>query len=236
MLALATAAVTVVALLAVVAWLVPGERGETGQVATSPTTVSQDSETGPMIPRLSTADRQAIERGCGTVGVGAGHTPPTPGMTATADSFQLHNLLEDQAGQVGLLYSEHAALHCVIGGPAMPYNAGFHGFAGTLPAAKPIAVDVTGAAAGGDGPGNKPIYRGQLGTEIVGGRVNDQVAKVTVTQGEQTVTAQLANGTFIARILHPSTWRMPDNYRTPVVRAYASDGGLLATIDQSRAR
>jgi hypothetical protein len=247
-LALTTVAVTVLALVAVVTWLVPGQRDETGQAAGlspaaglptatgPPTAASQVGEPGPVIPGLSTADRQAVEHGCGTSGVGSGRTPPTPGVTDTANSFRLYNLLDDQAGRVGLLYGEHAVLNCVIGGPAMPYNAGFRNFAGALPAAKPIAVDVTGAEAGGDGPGSKPTYRGQLGTEVVGGRVSDQVTKVTVTQGEQTVTAVLANGTFIARILHPSTWRIPDNYSPGVVRAYDSDGTLLATIDQPRTR
>jgi hypothetical protein len=44
------------------------------------------------------------------------------------------------------------------------------------------------------------------------------------------VNAVLANGTFLGRILHPSTWLIPDNLPRPVVRAYDAGGTLLGTF------
>ncbi len=43
-----------------------------------------------------------------------------------------------------------------------------------------MSLDAALASAGGDAPGNKPEYAGQVGTEEFAGRVSPEVVKVTV--------------------------------------------------------
>jgi hypothetical protein len=43
-----------------------------------------------------------------------------------------------------------------------------------------VSLDAALASAGGDAPGNKPEYAGQVGTEEFAGRVSPEVVKVTV--------------------------------------------------------
>jgi hypothetical protein len=93
-------------------------------------------------------------------------------------------------------------------------------------------VDLASAGAGGDIPGGKSDYHGEHGFEVTAGRISDKVAKVTYTQRGQTVTATLANGTFVARIVHPTTWKIPTTGDSGVVRAYDAAGTLLATSGQ----
>lgn len=61
------------------------------------------------------------------------------------------------------------------------------------------------------------------------GRVNDQVARVTITSGGRTVEASIANGTYIGRIDFPGEPPEP-----VTVRAYDAAGNLLAERDASR--
>jgi hypothetical protein len=172
----------------------------------------------PVIPGLSTEERTAIEKGCG--------------MTASQSGpVQLYNLVTDAGGRFALLYSASAALDCAIGG-AIPYNSGFAGTRDMAWIPGPLSVDVTSASAGGDAPGGKSMYHGEHGFEVSAGRVSDKVTKVTYTQGGQTVTATLANGTFVARIVHPATWKIPSTPNPGIVRAYDTAGTLLATAGQ----
>jgi len=50
---------------------------------------------------------------------------------------------------------------------------------------------------------------------------------VTLTQGGVTVDGVIANGTYIARIVRPTDWVIPDHRDPPVVRAYDKDGKLI---------
>jgi hypothetical protein len=232
------AALAVLAVVALAVWLVPDRHTRLTEPAGRRTTpppppTSQGARPEPVIPGLSASDRHAIEQGCGTsaFGVGDGQNPPTPGLTDTRDTVRLYNLTQDQAGRLALLYGERAVLNCDLDWPSLPYNAGFGGMlTPTWPPPSPIVVDTAGSGSGGDVGGNKAIYRGLPGTEFAGGRISDQVAKVTYTQGSDTVTAALANGTFLVRIVHPSTWAIPDNYPRGVIRAYDAAGKLLAEI------
>jgi hypothetical protein len=109
----------------------------------------------------------------------------------------------------------------------MPYNGGGGGIGPFTP---PVSQDYSGADAGGDAPGGKAEYAGMHGTEVVAGRTAPEVARVTVTQGDQTVEARLADGVYLARIVHPTDWVIPENQRPPVVRAYDKNETLLAEI------
>jgi hypothetical protein len=232
------AALAVLAVAALAVWLVPDRHTRltepaAPQTTPPPPTSRTSGRPDPVFPGLSNSDRHAIEQGCGVsaFGVGGGQNPPTPGVTDTSDTIRLYNLTQDQAGRLALLYGEHAVLNCDLDWPSMPYNAGFGGvLTPTWPPPAPIVVDTAGNQAGGDVRGNKAIYRGLPGAEMAGGRISDQVAKVTYTQGSDTVTATLANGTFLVRIVHPSTWAIPDNYPRGVIRAYDAAGTLLAEV------
>jgi hypothetical protein len=221
------ATLAALAVVAAVSWPRSHSTGRIEPAARPPT--PSTTVTGPAIPGLSTEDIQAIERGCAAAAVGNGKSPPTPGVTDTVVTLRLRNLIQDRAGRLALLYGERAALDCDLDWPGTGYNAGFSGFTST-DTPRTVTVDVAGNTAGGDVPGNKPMYRGVLGTEVVGGRISTQVAKVTLTQGAETVTANLANGTYLGRIVHASTWQIPDNHPMPVVRAYDAGGNLLATL------
>jgi hypothetical protein len=183
------------------------------------------------MPGMSAEQRKAIEQGCGTSALGEpGRNPPTPGVTDTRDTVRLYNLLQDQAGRFALLYGEHAVLDCHLDGPVMPYNAGLSN-SPHLPPPTPVTVDVSGFDSGGDVPGGKAIYHGRPGSVFAAGRISAQVAKVTLTHGTDTVTASVANGTFLARILYPSTWGAPADYLPRnVIRAYDANGTLLGTV------
>lgn len=191
----------------------------TSAVGTPATTKPRTStRPDPMIPGLSTEERTAIEKGCGATASQSG-------------PVQLYNLLADAGGRFALLYSASAALNCTIGG-AIPYNSGFAGIQDIEWIPSPLSVDIVSASTGGDAPGNKSQYHGEQGFEVSAGRVSAKVAKVTYTQGDQTMTATLANGTFVARIVHPATWKIPSTPNPGVVRAYDAAGTLLATSGQ----
>ena len=47
---------------------------------------------------------------------------------------------------------------------------------------------------------------------------------------EKYTVSYVASGTFLARIIHPSTWNAPADYTTRgVIRAYDANGTLLGT-------
>jgi hypothetical protein len=179
-------------------------------------------------------EAREIERGC-LASAGLGHTGGTQAAPTTGPSgagVRLVNLVSDDAGRLALLYGPDAVLTCLIAGPGMPYNASFgplSGGAGQPP--ETIMVDSEGANSGGDTPGNKDANRGQHGFELAAGRITHDVARVTMTIDGDTVDAVLANGTFIARLVHPSTWTIPNGRRPVLIRAYDDAGNELASID-----
>jgi hypothetical protein len=162
---------------------------------------------------------------------------PDPNSTwapGTGRNLRVHQVLHDGAGKVALLYGEAIMLTCTIDGPAMKYNAGGGGASpSTLTGA--IDVDFNSASSGGDLPGNKPIYRGLPGEYLVAGRIAPGVVRVTVTADGQTIDAVLANGTFIGRILKPSTWVVPDPPQPAQVRAFDANGNELPDEGAERA-
>jgi hypothetical protein len=184
--------------------------------------------------RLGLTDQQAreITQGCLWI-TGLGRPDGTEPVSTTGPPVQdvrLANLLDDGAGRLAVLYGSHVVLDCTVGGPTLPYDSGFAGLREPRPAG-PLTVDLTGGAAGGDLPGNKASHRGLPGTEHVIGRVGDGVARVTVTVGGRTAVATVANGTFVARFVHASTWAPPAAPEPTSVRAYDAAGTLLAEVD-----
>lgn len=188
----------------------------------------------PSVPGLAGNEVREIERGClASAGLGrTGDGQPAPTTGPSGAGVRMVNLVNDDAGRLALLYGPDAVLTCLIAGPGMPFNASFgplSGGAGQRP--ETIVVDSEGASSGGDAPGSKEAYRGQRGFELAAGRITRDVARVTMTIDGQTVDAALANGTFLARLVHPSTWTIPDGPRPVLIRAYDAAGNELATVD-----
>lgn len=216
---LAPLATTAAALAAIglVVWVAPWSGPGGAPVATRPASADPSltvSTGAPAVVGVTPADVTAIERGCAA-------SAGVPGP------LTLDQVLTDEAGRIALLHNDSQVFDCVLDGPAMPYNSGFMSLA---PFEPPITADGRSASAGGDTPGNKPEYAGTHGTETVNGHISPEVARVTVTQGADTVEAQLANGTFLARIVHPADWASPENLPAPLIRAYDKNGTLLAEI------
>jgi hypothetical protein len=155
----------------------------------------------------------AIEQGCG--------------QSATRPGAVLTQLLTDEAGRFALLYGDEYVLDCMLDYGSMPYNSGSSRLS---PMTGPVSLDLAAALSGGDVPGGKQDYAGQHGYAVVAGRVAPEVARVTYEQDGQSVDAVLANGTYLARIVHPTDWTVPENQQQPVVRAYDKNGTLLGEI------
>ncbi|ONI83551.1 hypothetical protein ALI22I_34260 [Saccharothrix sp. ALI-22-I] len=220
---LITAGVAVAAAIALVTvvvapWQQPGGVGPAASgSAVHPTTVRLPPPSPaekPVIPNLSPERIAQIEEGC----------PKSAGVPGKA---VLHQYLTDAAGTFGLLYTGDTALGCTIDIPTMPYNAGFSsGFdVEWLPGE--ASVDHVGAKPGGDV--DKAEYAGLAGYDMAYGRVSAKVAKVTYTLHGQTAEATVANGTFVARIIHPSNWEIPDNFEAGEIQAYDAQGNLISS-------
>jgi hypothetical protein len=221
---LATAAVVLVAVVATV-WLSPWNRDGGGGTATQPT----GTEGAPEIPNLSPAEHVQIVQGClASTGISG---------LATTEQAHLYNLVDVDGVRTGLIYGERLVMDCRIDGPAMPYDSGglgeedigfdFTADRNWLPG--PVTMDVVSGSAGGDTAGSRPEYAGEPGIRVVGGRITADVAKVTYTVGDRTVEAALANGTYLARILYPSTW--DNSGQDGIVRAYDAAGQLLGAVN-----
>ncbi|NUT45869.1 MAG: hypothetical protein HOV94_00920 [Saccharothrix sp.] len=224
----ATAAV--VALVAVVGpWrdttsdVATGPSDATGMPTTAPPKTYSTAER-PVFPDLSPQRVAEVETGClKSAGIGG--------------KAVLHQYFTDEIGTFALLYTDNdtgdvhdnAALDCTVDGPTMPFNSG--SVRGFQPEWLPgeFAADIIGSASGGDG--GKPEHAGRLGYDLAAGRVTAKVARVTFTQDGRTVEARIANGTFVARIPHPSGWVAPENRGPADIRAYDKDGTLLGTLD-----
>ncbi|HEX6360901.1 hypothetical protein [Actinophytocola sp.] len=214
-------AAAALAIVGLVAWFTPWT-GNGGNAATQPTSQettlpapsTSTSDVSEPVAGVSPDERAAIEDGCARSGF--------PDETLT-----LKQVLTDAAGRVALLYSDRVAVVCTLDTPPTGYNPGGGGFGDFTP---PVGLDTSLASAGGDVAGNKSQYAGQPGTDQFGGRVSPEVAKVTVTVGADSVDASVANGTFLARVLHPTDWLIPENRRALVLRAYDKNGTLLAEV------
>ena len=177
-------------------------------------------------PPISTAPMPPGERPSSAIpGVSADRRDEIQRNCAAADGKPravLYRLIEDEAGRTALLYTPDGyAIECRMGVPASPY-----GVTGStsmpldwLPG--PVSLDVHSAYPG-DGIA--------AGLQTAAGRITSDVARVTYTIGGRTADAVIANGTYVARILHPRDWQSPDSPEDGVVRAYDAHGELLATV------
>ncbi|MCE6997955.1 hypothetical protein LZG04_24600 [Saccharothrix sp. S26] len=215
---LITAGVAVAAVVALVAVVTPGQPAGGDDVAVqttaaAATTTSSRPAGPPVIPGLSPQRIAEIERGCAD-------------SAGVKSKPVLHQYLTDEIGTFALLYSGSDMLSCTIDGPTMPYNSAMAGglAVGWLPGE--FSADEVGAASGGDG--GKPEYAGRPGYEQAAGRVTSKVARVTFGRDGHEVDATIANGTFVARIPHPSDWQVTDGWdRQGSLRAYDAHGALL---------
>lgn len=226
-----TAAAALVA-IGLVAWFVPWGSGG-GVNAASPTSESAarpanetasatqapptDNELA--VEGVTQEETRAIEEGCARLFL--------PGVTLT-----LRQILTDEAGRLALLHGVDQdggeyLVDCTLDGPVMPYNPAGGGVADFTP---PVSVDSVAASAGGDVSGGKAEYAGQHGTRVVMGRMSPEVAAVTVTSDGVTVDAVRGGDAYLARIVHPADWVIPENQPSVVVRAYDKNGTLLGQV------
>jgi hypothetical protein len=218
----ATAAVIV--LVTVVApWQAPDRVDPAGDASSRPpvptTAPPRTSAERPVFSTLSPERVAEIEAGCLQT-------------TGIHDKAVLHQYTTDATGTFALLYTDHAVVNCTVDGPGMPYNPGFSSGLETAWLPGDFAVDSLTSAAGGDG--GKPEYAGRPGYDQAVGRVSAKVAKVTFAWGGETVEATIANGTFVARIVHASDYQIPEDRGFGDVRAYDAGGNLLETISGDR--
>jgi hypothetical protein len=219
---LLAAATAVGAVAAGVALFAPSQP----QVATQPIPTSElppstpatpTTRPAPVVPGLAAERIAEIENGCLQSASPPGSTNP-----------KLYQHVGSGPGAFALIYASNAALACTLDSGGMAFNSAFS--SGFDPEWLPghFATDSNGASIGGDVPGNKAIYRGVPGYRIAAGRVDSKVARVTLTADGQTIDATIANNTFVARMVHPSTWA-PEESETGVVQAYDAAGNLLGT-------
>lgn len=213
----AAAAFVVIGMVALVApWGTDDSATQVGAQPTLPT-----GRATAQVPGVDPSEVSGIEEGCRRVSI-------------PAVKLILRQVISDQAGRLALLTTANEAtgtdamvVICELDAQPNGYNAGY----GTMgPFIGPVTIDGAMAAAGGDAPGGKPVDAGRLGGDEIAGRVSPEVAKVTYVQGDESVDAVVANGTYLARIVHPSDWAIPENRPAPVVRAYDKNGTLLKEL------
>ena len=217
-------ATAALAVIGAVAWVAPWSGGGEPPAGQPPhpteTTQAPTDEVSPSIAGLTAEEVTAIEQGCRE-------------STFPDVRFTLLAILTDDAGRLALLRGtddrgREYMIDCTLDfSPALPYNGSGGGVGAFAP---PVSIDINERSAGGDIPGNKAEYAGTHGTEEYAGRISPEVAKVTVTQGGRTVEATLAGGAYLARIVHPTDWVIPETPPAPIVRAYDKDGTPLAEI------
>jgi hypothetical protein len=216
---LLTAGVAAAAVVALIAVVAPWRQGGGDDVAAGVTTQAAETTTAgpPGITKLAPERIAEIEQGCAD-SAGIEGTPA------------LRQYLTDEVGAFALLYSDRDVVACTVDEPTMPYHAAMTGrpALGWLPGE--FVPDYGGAVSGGDG--GKPEYAGRPGYVIAGGRVTSKVARMTFGPNGQEVDATIANGTFLARIAHPSGWQPPVEWeRENALRAYDAQGALLGEWD-----
>jgi hypothetical protein len=216
-------AATALAAIGLVAWFVPwsGTAPAGGQPVSTPAEPTDTTVPAALaVPGVDPGEVPAIEKGCRESAI------PEAKVT-------LRQVITDQAGRLALLVAVDATagtesmVVCELDAPPTGYNAGFGGMS---PYTGVVSLDFAMASAGGDVGGGKPEYAGRPGSVEIAGRVSPEVAKVTVSQSGDTVDAVIADGTYLARIVHPSDWPIPENHPAPVVHAYDKNGTLLGEI------
>jgi hypothetical protein len=219
---LITAGVAAAAVVALVTVVAPWQRAGGGDVVVGATSQAGVTTTAgpPVMPKLSPERIAEIEQGCADSADDAD----------IRGELVLRQYLTDEAGAFALLYSDQGVLACAVDGPTAPYLAMMVGRlpVGWLPGE--FVPDYGGAVSGSDG--GKPEYAGRPGYVMAAGRVTSKVARVTFGPNGQEVEATIADGTFVARIAHPSDWQPPVEWeRQNVLRAYDAQGALLGEWD-----
>jgi len=215
------AGLAVVVLAAFFAWPQPGPR-DTRPAGPPAAQVPQPAK--PDVPGVSPQRRAEIEQRCSYL------DHPEKGQFTT-----LYRLTEDAAGGAVLLYrNDGVATLCsldyldgVMVGDTAPMDY--------LPG--PLSWDAATALSGGDVPRDEdevePERRpGVAGVETVAGRVTPEVARVTYTSTDgATQEGKIVDGTFVVRLLRPSTWKAPVG-PNGIVRAFAADGTQLIAVSE----
>jgi hypothetical protein len=202
-------AALVVAALAIV--LVPGGSDEGRNIPPAATT--PEPIPAPAFPGLTEQEKTAIESGCGQA---IGMRPA-----------ELRNFQADEAGRFGLLYTNTMVVSCTLHRRGKTYDTKYTAIPAWHWLPGDLAVDQVTATSGGSSPSAGPERRGEPGEIRAEGRISGKVARVTFTEGDRTVDAALAYGTFLVRVLYPLTWEAPESYGGGIVRAYDADGKLL---------
>ena len=211
----ATAAVAVVATGVMLFRPGPTEHLPAVQVTTSPSSAPKVRETFGLSPERIAA----IEEGCAK-------SSGVPGK------LTLHQF--DLVGTDGfaLLYTDKAYVACQIDRGGKQYKAGGYQpmYIGYL--AGHFAIDAGGSYPGGDTNPNFPELAGAPGYRVFAGRVDSSVARITYRAPDgKTAEAKIANGTYLVRMMYPSTWKATgdENGVGQEMRVYDAAGNLLGT-------
>lgn len=173
----------------------------------------------PVVPGISPQRALQIAQGCAAAF--------GPGIEHPAD-LRLYNLVTDAAGTSALVLGSNLGLDCAVGGPVAEYNPGggridnLDWLPGQL---APSGV----RAAAGEGANGK--YGRRRGVEEISGRVGAGVTNIRVTFRDGTVEVTPLNGTFLARMVHPEDWNIPDRLAEPQVRGYDAAGAEIRPPD-----
>jgi hypothetical protein len=160
------------------------------QTTTSPTSTPAVRDTFGLTPEQIAA----IEKGC------AGDAKET-------DKVTLYNYGKDAAGRWALLYSDKAVMWCNIDRGGKEYSA-------TQPRqlvhvnwlAGNYSRDTGGAFVGGDTHPFRPELAGVPAVSLLAGRLDSSIARMTYRRPDgATAEAKIANGTFVIRVVLPST-------------------------------
>lgn len=215
-LAAGTAVAVLVVFVVFVAWPQPGRDNSRPAGPTAPT-----ATTGPDVPGVSPEQRARIEKDCRDHG-------------ATTRKLVLYRLSDDAAGQAALLYHlDGASIDCQLSYPEKPRTSTIGDTAPLEWLPGPVSLDVSSALSGGDTEERPAEDAGRPGVESVSGRITSEVVRVTYTSTDgATQDAVLANGTFVARLLRPTTWQAPDTGPVGIVRAFDADGVQLGAVSE----
>ncbi|TWP53396.1 hypothetical protein FKR81_05385 [Lentzea tibetensis] len=217
----ALTAATALAVIALIAYFVPWrpQAAPPAEHTTIPTTIPTTTRPAePVIPGLPPEQHRAIAQGC----------LDSAGVTG---SPRLYNYVTTDDTKHGLVFGGDSAHICTVDGPMYDFNADLHSGLDLKFIAGSFALDSTSGSAGGDASYANPARKGKRGSIVTAGRITAEVARVTMTVDGTTVDAVLANDTFLARVLYPSTWTIPENMPAAVVRAYDAGGTLLGSSD-----
>ncbi|MEU7477906.1 hypothetical protein AB0A63_18110 [Lentzea sp. NPDC042327] len=145
------------------------------------------------------------------------------------EPLRLDNYGQDEGGRWALLYTAKAAVWCEIGRGGEEYGASGPNALHVDWLAGDYSTHVGGVQPGGDTHPFSPALAGAPGYRFRAGRVGSSVARMTWRDSEgATGEVKIANGTFVLRRLHPSTWSgggRPGDFL--VVQAYDAAGKPL---------